>query len=141
MGLSNEAEVGELLRQRGWREAFTVERMVDHWAWLVAQVELGYDEDVDEYTNDLSCRNWLHEAWLLLDDVTVLRWTAVIKALDARFRAATVEDDGIALGWYHRIPAPELWWWRRHPRLLVGELARHLHGTGPVTPADRSSGP
>ena len=136
MSLADETEVGELLHQRGWREAFTVERMVDNWAWLVARVELGYDENVDEYTNDLACRNWLHEAWLLLDDVTVLRWSDTIKALDTRFRAATVEDDGIALGWYHRIPSPELWWWRRHPRLLVGELARQVHGTGGVTPCD-----
>ncbi|RAG83145.1 hypothetical protein DN069_23875 [Streptacidiphilus pinicola] len=134
--MRNEAEVGELLHRRGWREAFTVGQMVDNWAWLVAQVELGYEDDVNEYTNDLSCRNWLHEAWLLLDDVTVLRWTETVKALDTRFRAATLEDDGLALGWYHRIPSPELWWWRRHPKHLVGELARHLSRAGVVVSTD-----
>ncbi|MET9181069.1 hypothetical protein ABZX88_23010 [Kitasatospora aureofaciens] len=68
----NEAAVGERLHRRGWRKAFTVEEMVAGWAWLVGQVERGYEDDVEEYVNELSCRNWLHEAWLLLDDRTVL---------------------------------------------------------------------
>ncbi|MFH8383791.1 hypothetical protein ACH4E7_23050 [Kitasatospora sp. NPDC018058] len=132
MSSGNEAAVGERLHRHGWRKAFTVEEMVENWARLIGTVERGYEDTAEEYANDLYSRNWLHEAWLLLDDRTVLIWTARIKELDRRFRAATVDDDGLALGWYHRIPPPELWWWRRHPRVLVGDLGRSLRSAGAV---------
>jgi uncharacterized protein YerC len=127
------AAVGEVLHQRGWRKAFTVAEMVDNWAWLVAEVENGYDDSVDEYTNDLYCRNWLHEAWLLLDDHLILAWSPQIKALDDRFRAATINDDGQAVAQFHRISGfatTTMWWWRRHPRILVGDLGRSLRSAG-----------
>ncbi|TQF03750.1 hypothetical protein E6W39_17820 [Kitasatospora acidiphila] len=130
MSPGNEAVVGERLHQRGWRKAFTVAEMVDKWAWLVGEVERGYDDSIEEYTNDLYCRNWLHEAWLLLDDHTVLIWTSRIKQLDSRFLAATVHDDGLALDRFHGIPHPDLWWWRRHPRTLTGDLGRSLRSAG-----------
>ncbi|MFJ8476898.1 hypothetical protein [Kitasatospora sp. NPDC094011] len=124
---SNAAKVGERLHRDGWRKAFTVEEMVERWARLIDKVERGYGTAVADYTNELYCRNWLHEAWPLLDEHTVLRWTARIQVLDRRFVVATVEDDGAALGRFHRIPAsPALWWWRRHPRVLVGEFGDAL---------------
>ena len=130
-----------MLHQRGWRKAFTVTEMVGTWAWLVGTVENGYDDLVDEYTNDLYCRNWLHEAWVLLPAHVLVTWTSRIKELDDRFRAATVFDDGQALAQFHRISRfdpDEMWWWRRHPRLLVGDLGRSLQSAGAV---DLSPGP
>ena len=62
------------------------------WAALVSAIERGYSDDIYEYTNDLYCRNWLHEAWILLDEHIVQLWTPRIKALDDRYRAATVEE-------------------------------------------------
>ncbi|MFE1776389.1 hypothetical protein [Streptomyces sp. NPDC059008] len=62
-----ETEVGELLHQRGWRTAFTVAERVNAWTALVSAIERGCGDDIYEYTNDLYCRDWLHEAWLLLD--------------------------------------------------------------------------
>jgi hypothetical protein len=93
---------------------------VNAWAALVSVIEHGYSDDIYEYSNDLYCRNWLHEAWLLLDEHIVLLWTPQIKALDDRYKAATVDDDGQALDQFHRLPGPDLWWWRRHPRILIG---------------------
>lgn len=130
--MATEAEVGELLHQRGWHAAFTVAGRVSAWAALVDAVERGYDDDVDEFTNDLYSRNWLHEAWPLLDDHLVHLWTPRIKALDDRYRAATVDDDGQALDAFHRLPGPDLWWWRRHPRILTGDLGRSLRTVGAV---------
>ncbi|MFC8719394.1 hypothetical protein [Kitasatospora sp. NPDC057198] len=130
--MSTESEVGELLRRRGWRAAFTVAGRVEAWAALVDSVERGYHDDVYEYTNDLYCRNWLHEAWLLLDEHIVQLWTPQIRAVDDRYRAATVYDDGQALDRFHRLPGPDLWWWRRHPRLLTGDLGRSLRSAGAV---------
>lgn len=64
------------MHRRGRRTAFTVAERVNAWAAPVGVIERGYDDDVYEYTNDLHCRNWLHEAWLLLDDCIVqLRWS------------------------------------------------------------------
>jgi hypothetical protein len=47
----------------------------------VSAIERGYDDDTCEYTNDLYCRNWLHEAWPLPDDHVGQLWTPRIKAL------------------------------------------------------------
>lgn len=132
MSAYDEAEVGELLRRRGWRAAFTVSERVNAWAALVGAVERGYGDDVYEYTDDLYCRNWLHEAWLLLHDHVVQLWTPRIRALDERFRAATVDDDGLALDRFHTLPHPDLWWWRRHPRLLTGDLGDSLRSAGAI---------
>ena len=95
--VATEFEVGKLLHQRGWRTAFTVSGMVTAWAALVSTIEHGYDDDIYEYTNDLYCRNWLHEAWILLDEHIIQLRTPQIKALDDRYKAATVDDDGQAL--------------------------------------------
>ncbi|WP_329821149.1 hypothetical protein [Streptomyces sp. JV185] len=130
--MATETEVGELLHQRGWRTAFTVAEMVNAWAALVGDIERRYGDDIYEYTNDLSCRNWLHEAWLLLDEHLVHLWTPQIKALDERYKAATVDDDGQALEQFLRLPGPELWWWRRHPRVLAGDLGCSLRSVGAV---------
>jgi hypothetical protein len=121
-----------VLHQRGWRKAFTITEMINKWAWLITTVEGGYSDFIDEYTNDLYSRNWLHEIWPLVTDRTITIWTPQIKTLDDRFRAATVFDDGQALSQFHRISqfdADDMWWWRR-PRLLVGNLGRSLRDAG-----------
>ncbi|TDU89567.1 hypothetical protein EV138_3139 [Kribbella voronezhensis] len=143
MNSSNEAEVGQILHQRGWRQAFTVAEMANAWSRLVGEVERGYEEQVDEYTNDLSCRNWLHLAWPLLDDQTILNWSARIEELDSRFLAATVDDDGYRLGQFHGVKNPDMWWWRRYPRVLTGDLERTLRSAGSIgtDPATGSTPP
>ncbi|MGW5611908.1 hypothetical protein ACWEWI_38885 [Streptomyces sp. NPDC003753] len=130
--MATETEVGELLHQRGWRTAFTAAERANAGAALVSTIERGYDDDIYEDTNGLYCRNWLHEAWLLLDEHIVQLWTPQIKVLDDRYKAATVDDDGQALNRLHRLPGPDLWWWRRYPRILTGDLGRSLHSAGAV---------
>lgn len=116
--MATETEVGELLHGRGWRKAFSVAECVNDWTYLVSSIERGYSDNVHEYANDLYCRKWLHEAWLLLDDTTVQLWTPHVKAADARYRAATIDDDGYVLGQFHG------------PRVLTGELGRALRTAG-----------
>ncbi|MER7751975.1 hypothetical protein [Kitasatospora sp. NPDC097643] len=111
----------EPLQLPGWRDPFTVADQVTWWGATVAAVEQGYDEDVDEYVNELACRDWLHQAWLRLPDHVVQLWTPRILALDTRFRAATTPDDGLFLGRYRRLPHPDRWWWRRRPRFVVDD--------------------
>ncbi|HEX8627239.1 MAG TPA: hypothetical protein VF755_03600 [Catenuloplanes sp.] len=129
----SEPAAGEVLRQRGWRKAFTVDEMINKWARLVAEVEAGYDDMVEEYINELHSRNWVHEAWPLLTERVSAIWTPQIKDLDDRFRTATVFDDGRALSPFYRVnrfDPHDMWWWRRHPRRLVGELGASLRESG-----------
>jgi hypothetical protein len=140
--MGNDDHAGEVLHKRGWRKAFTVAEMVDKWAGLVGAVEDGYDDCVDEYTNDLYCRNWLHEAWVLLPAHVLETWGRRIQELDGRFRAATVFDDGQALSWFHgvsRFDPDAMWWWRRYPRVLGGDLGRALREAGAVGDSDSDS--
>lgn len=118
------ARAGEVLYARGWRQTFTVRTMVNQWAWLVTEVERGYDDMVEEYANDLSCRDWLAQAWPILTQPVREAWHAKIQRIDERFRAVTVDDGGKAISGY--IALGEGWWWRRRPRKLIGSLARDL---------------
>jgi hypothetical protein len=59
-------------------------------------------------------------------------WTPQIKALDDRYRAATVDDDGHALDHFHGLPGPDPWWWRRHPRILTGDFGQSLRSAGAI---------
>ncbi|MFD3354045.1 hypothetical protein [Streptomyces fradiae] len=68
---------------------------------------------------------------MLLDDCIVRLWTPQVRALDARYKAGTVDDDGVALDRSHRLPGPDLWR-RRHPRILTGDLGRSLCSAGAV---------
>ena len=45
---------GTELQARGWRKAFDLNEMLGAYQQLVTKVEEGYDEMVDEYTNDLA---------------------------------------------------------------------------------------
>ncbi|MFD7914472.1 hypothetical protein ACFV30_27770 [Streptomyces sp. NPDC059752] len=130
--MATEIEVGELLHQRGWRRAFTVTESVNAWAALVGLIERGYGDHVYVYANDLYCRDWLHEAWLLLDEHIVQQWTPRIRALDDLYKAVTTDDDGQALAQFHRLPGADLWWWRRHPRIFTGDLGRSLRSAGAI---------
>lgn len=124
---------GEVLHERGWRKVFTVAEMVNQWDLLVRTVENGYEDSIDEYTNDLYSRNWLHEAWVLLPGHVLVTWNQRIRELDDRFRASTAFDDGEAVSQFHRVSRfdpDDMWWWRRHPRILVGDLGRALRSAG-----------
>lgn len=129
MGSSDKRAAGGILHRRGWSRAFTVAEMILKWDQLTTAVERGYTESVDEYTNDLYSRNWLHEAWVLLPAHVLEAWSPRLQVLDGRFRAATEFDDGLSLSRYHRVSGfdPEdMWWWRRCPRILVGTLGDAL---------------
>jgi hypothetical protein len=106
------------------RKTFTLDGLVTKWQNFVGRVERGYDDNLYEYTNDLSLRD-------LLDEIERGGTPAVaglvadkIGASDARFREATSSRDTPL----RRQPAriTHRWWWSRVPRRLVGELADDL---------------
>ena len=114
------------LHARGWRKAFTLNEMFAAWASLVAEVERGYDQMVYEYTNDMACRDWLALVWPRLTDRVRDARAEELEALDARFRAATVDDGGLAIGRFYRIENKDGWWWRRRPIKVAGTFAADL---------------
>ena len=117
---------GRVLHARGWRAAFSLNEMTESWRSLVAEVEGGYDQMVDEYTNDLACRDWLALAWPMLTERVRSIRRPELDALDARFRAATVEDTSGRLARFYRVENKDGWWWRRLPLQRRGEFARDL---------------
>ncbi|HET9656281.1 MAG TPA: hypothetical protein VFP72_13070 [Kineosporiaceae bacterium] len=100
------------------------------WRQLVDQVEGGYGWCVDEYTNDLTARDWLDEAWPVLTSRVRAAREPELAAIDARFRAATTDDDGELLAHFFRVGRRSGWWWRRRPLHLVGQFAEDARRAG-----------
>jgi len=118
-------QAGRILREHGWKKAFTLDEMMTAWEQLVAKVELGYSDMVDEYTNDLACRDWLAAVWpLIAEHVRTVR-EPELNALDLRFLAATTEDNAEELRRFYSTDA-DAWWWRRLPLRRFGEFAADL---------------
>lgn len=98
------------------------ERLLALWESFVESVETGYEDSVDEYTNDLSARDVLEGV-----PTTGTSWASLrrqLTALDTRFEAATVPDNQARLAEFFTIGPG--WWWRRLPRKVGGSLAATL---------------
>lgn len=114
------------LHARGWSQPFSLDQMLASWTRLVSEVEQGYDAWVDDYTNDLTCRDWLALAWPLLSPRVQEARQGELNAADERFVACTDDDGGRAIGRYYRVEATDGWWWRRRPTSTAGMLAAEL---------------
>jgi len=121
-------QAARALHERGWRKQFTVNEMTDAWRQLVEQIERSYSWEVEEYTNDLSCRDWLALAWPMLTENVRAHRASELNELDARFRTATTDDHDGRLARFYRIETKDGWWWRRIPLLRRGQFARDLDG-------------
>lgn len=117
---------GRVLHERGWRKAFSVNEMTEAWRQLVTEIEAGYDQVVDEYTNDLACRDWLALAWPMLTAHVRSVRQAELDELDARFLAATLEDAEGRLATFYRVESKVGWWWLRLPTRRCGVFAHEL---------------
>ena len=109
------------------RHPITVDNLFDDWMSLVGELERGYADSIDDYTNDLTSRDLLED--LIQDSQPSLRakLEAALKPWDDRFRGATAHDDGRALSRYFKIR--DGWWWRRAP--TKGQLATYLRQRAP----------
>jgi hypothetical protein len=118
---------GRALHASGWSKVHTLDQMAAAWAALVAEVEIGYDLEVEDYTNDLTCRDWLAAAWPMLSAGAQAARQDELSALDERFRAATVDDTDGRVARYYRLEPDDGWWWRRVPTSRTGNLAETLY--------------
>lgn len=113
----------QTLFERGWRTRFSLNGMMDAWRGLVEDIEAGYSEMLDEYTNDACCRKWLDEAWPLLTPAVRAARQPELDALDDRFRAATEEISVPLMKW-------DDWWWRQVPLRRSGDFAEEVARLG-----------
>jgi hypothetical protein len=120
------SRAGRVLHEQGWRKAFSLNEMLAMWRALVSHVEAGYDEMVDEYTNDLTCRDWLALAWPMFTERVQTARQDELDSLDSRFLAATGEDTNAQLGRFFRVESKDGWWWRRIPTRRFGAFAGDL---------------
>ena len=121
----------QLLHARGWIAAFSLNEMIAGWDRLVREVEEGYDATIDDFTNDLTTRDWIAEIRDLVTERVRSSIDERIEPIDDRYRRTTRADGGHALSQFFRIEGRG-WWWRRVPKADTGELARYLraHGVG-----------
>lgn len=110
------------MRQNGHRE--DQRQLVGKWEQLVAEIEAGYQLNLDDYENDLTIRGLIDDRRLV--DAALQQRVA---AADGRFRAATYSPgpDLIARLWAgaHEDSNAE-WYEYRLPKRLVGELAEDI---------------
>jgi len=100
----------------------SLQQLIEQWAYFVEEVEGGYSDVIDEYTNDVSTRTVLEEFIQRAPTGLADRMRQLLEPIDARFRAATRSDDeGSVLRFYR---GDSGWWWRRVP--MEGELADYL---------------
>jgi hypothetical protein len=107
------------LRDKGWRfpdepAAATVRR----WIAIVAIVETGYDDTVEEFTCDLGTRDYIEELCKRLPGYWADYFVSAVAPWDERFRAATVEDS-----WLLRVESERPWWHHRLPRIWPGRAS------------------
>ncbi len=119
------------LRESGWADHTSISRELRAWCLLSEEVST-YAATVDDYTNDLSSRDYLAQA--IAEAAPELRREIddQLAAADERFRASTVEDDEGRLGRYFAIRPDDGWWWRRRPS--TGPLADYLARDGRTVP-------
>jgi hypothetical protein len=121
------AQLTARLHAAGWASHVTIERLLQAWDQLAADVA-DYPDGIDDYTNDLTGRDAIDQAlgWASPALEMVLRQR--VDAADARFRAVTVEDGGAAVGRYFGVTGRDGWWWRRRP--AGGRLGEWLDAAG-----------
>lgn len=102
---------------------YDVESIVSSWERAVREVEVGYSTGIDEYIFDLSAtRDCLERCLNELDDAENARLRRLVEQIDARFKAATIDDTRGSLSRFFKIGAG--WWWHRIP--TRGSLRTYL---------------
>lgn len=126
LGVSDRRVLNDLLRALGsrGRKTFTLDGLINKWQNFVARVERGYDDNIYEYTNDLTVRDLLDEIERGSTPAVARSVAERTRAWDTRFREATSSRKAPL----RRQPARTMgrWWWSRVPQRLVGELSTDL---------------
>ncbi|MEX0749491.1 MAG: hypothetical protein WD359_01670 [Dehalococcoidia bacterium] len=123
---SIEPVLEELSSRAGYRQS--LDRLKSRWRSFVGEVEIGYNDSADEYTNDLSTRDLLQRVMDAAPAATCEKIRFMIARSDARFEDATVS---VATPIRDR-PG---WWWGRIPKVLRGDLRQSFIDQGVEVPS------
>lgn len=104
--------------------SITIGKLLSSWQRFVVEVEQGYEDSIDDYTNDLSTRDLLDETLRAAPQDLNRTLLATIEPVDRRFQQATRADDKHLIETFIR--PGEGWWWSRLPIKLVGSLDKTL---------------
>lgn len=96
----------------------TPDQLVRAWIATVAIIEVGYEGAWEEYTHDLSTREYIGELSRRLPESWGALFAEWVAPWDERFRAATVEQSEPILRRPEDSPS---WWWYRTPRIWPGK--------------------
>lgn len=123
------SELESLLRQTAAESTQrSLNELLGHWSDFVRAVERGYDDSVYEYTNDLSVRDRLEKLVAAASPTLRQKLESVIAPVDERFAVATEPAARSLSETVGNVAS----WWRRVPKLRVGELADDLEAMGNV---------
>jgi hypothetical protein len=104
----------------------TLTYLLERWAQFVKAVEIGYDDSIYEYTNDLGVRDLLEDVINGCAPPLRVRLTDVLNDWDSRFLKATAQWP---TSWVQRKGDSPGWWWFRVPLILNSELQNDLEDT------------
>ena len=102
----------EELSQRAHRP-LSLENLLERWTDFVSAVERGFDEALDDYTNELTVRDLIEEVRVTLTEGGQAYLDRSLRPLDERFEQVTRTVDkpllpgagGAAPGqWWYRVP-------------------------------------
>jgi hypothetical protein len=125
-GVAYDGEVERIeqaLRTEGWTDRAGLRRALRNWARLAAEVSR-YTGAVDDYTNDLTQRDYLDKVWLRASNDLREEIESETAGPDEVFRGSTADDAEHRLGSYFKIDTDDGWWWHRTPS--SGPLAEYL---------------
>lgn len=105
----------------------TLGELLTEWAMFVARLEIGYDDSIYDYLDDLATRDLLEQIVNAASPALRQKLADALQPWDARFSQAThaVEDMLAQIAWNG-----ERAWDRRVPNVLAGDLARDLRSAG-----------
>ena len=107
-----------------WADFVTLSRAQALWSRTASKAR-DYGATVDDYTNDLTGRDYIERALEDLPEPWRSELRAAIAPADQAFREATEYDKRSLLASYFRIDDGSGWWWRRIPK--TGPLATYLN--------------
>jgi hypothetical protein len=119
-----ESVMATLSNAAQFRITFTY--LLEKWAQFVKTVELGCDDSIYEYTNDLGVRDLLEDVLNGCPPPLRVSLTDVLYDWDTRFLNATEQWP---TSWVQRKGDSPGWWWFRVPLILSLELQNDLEGT------------
>lgn len=107
----------------------SLEKLVARWAFLVEEVEKGYQLSLRDYTLELSLRDELADCAARLPRYISHEIERLVAPHDERLRFATdVSSKALAPG----VEAGARWWWFALPRQATREFYEELAGYDPI---------